>query len=73
MLTVKGYFTLLVVDKVIKVDFGSGKGVSFDTIMTNLENLSLSRTLHLEKPVEVFHNYGNQNEFMLRKKHWNQS
>ena len=46
-------------DQVVKVDFGSVKAVSFDTIMINLENLSLSRTLLLKKPVEVFHKYGN--------------
>ena len=63
MLTIKGYFTLLIVDQVIKVDFGSGgKGVSFDTIMINLENLSLSRTLLLKKPVEAFHKYGDLSE-----------
>ena len=59
MLTVNRYLTLLMVDHVITVNFEAYEAVSFDTIMINLENVSLSTILHLKKAVEVFHSYGN--------------
>ena len=43
-----------------RMNVGQIKGVSFDTIMTLGENLSLSmHDSSFQKPVESFHNYGN--------------
>ena len=56
-----------------RMNVGQIKGVSFDTIMTLGENLSLSMTLHFRNLSNRFIIMVIQNDFMLQKKQWYQS